>query len=102
MLHEYFRTLLVAFPELCECWHEVQKLMAEFVKVTLIDYHPSHFCLWLLYSTIGLAYTALVTFPYFNECKMKSVWWFFGFVENRVKSPVCEEVGVHPYIFYLI
>ena len=59
----------------------------------------SHFYLWLLYGTIGLAYAALVTFPYFNECKMKNVWWFFGFVESRVKSPVCAEVGVHPYIF---
>ena len=59
----------------------------------------SHFYLWLLYGTIGLVYAVLVTYPYFSECKMKNVWWFFGLVESRVKSPLCEDIGVHPYIF---
>jgi len=59
----------------------------------------SHFYLWLLYGTIGLAYAALVTFPFFSECKLKNVWWFFGFVESREKSPVCEDLGAHPNIF---
>ena len=59
----------------------------------------SHFYLWLLYGTVGLLYAALVTFPYFNECKMKNIWWFFGFVESREKSPMCQDIGAHPYIF---
>ena len=59
----------------------------------------SNFFLGLLYGTLGLFYAVLITLPYFFECNMKNVLWYFGLTSSRNSYPVCSTLGPHSYIF---
>lgn len=59
----------------------------------------SNFFLGLCYGVLGLFYAVLITLPYFFECNLKGILWYFGFTESRVSHPVCEELGPHSHIF---
>lgn len=59
----------------------------------------SNFFLCLLYGTLGLFYAVLITLPYFFECNLKNILWYFGLVSSRVSYPVCEVLGPHSHIF---
>lgn len=59
----------------------------------------SNFLLGLLYGTLGLFYAVIITLPYFFECNLKNVLWYFGVVSSRVSYPVCGSLGPHSHIF---
>ena len=58
-----------------------------------------NFFLSLFYGTIGLFYAVVITLPYFFECNLKSVLWYFGIVNSRESKPICEQLGPHSHIF---
>lgn len=59
----------------------------------------SNFYVGLLYGVVGLAYASAITLPYFFECNLKGIFWFFGLLQDRHKSEVCYELGAHTHIF---
>lgn len=59
----------------------------------------SNFFLGLVYGVIGLFYAVAITLPYFFECNLKNILWYFGMVSSRVSYPVCTELGPHSHIF---
>lgn len=59
----------------------------------------SNFFLFLMYGTLGLFYAVVITLPYFFECNMKHILWYFGFVSSKVSYPICETLGPHSHIF---
>lgn len=58
-----------------------------------------NFFLGLFYGTVGLFYAVVITLPYFFECNLKNILWYFGVVGNRESRPVCEQLGPHSHIF---
>lgn len=58
-----------------------------------------NFFLCLFYGTIGLFYAVVITLPYFFECNLKNILWYFGIVSSRESKPVCEQLGPHSHIF---
>ncbi len=59
----------------------------------------SNFFIGLCYGTLGLFYAVVITLPYFFECDLKKILWYFGLVSTRESSPVCGELGPHSHIF---
>ena len=59
----------------------------------------SNFYVGLLYGVVGLAYASVITLPYFFDCDLKNIFWFFGLVRDRQRSQVCTELGAHTHIF---
>ena len=59
----------------------------------------SYFFVGLCYGTAGLFYAVAITLPYFFDCNVKNILWFFGFVQNRVPNLQCAELGPHSHIF---
>lgn len=59
----------------------------------------SNFFLGLCYGALGLFYAVVITMPYFMECNMKNVFWYIGIISNRERSPVCQDLGPHTFIF---
>lgn len=58
-----------------------------------------NFFLTLLYGTIGLFYAVVITLSYFFECNLRNILWYIGFVSNRERKLVCEQLGPHSHIF---
>lgn len=58
-----------------------------------------NFFLSLCYGVLGLFYAVVITLPYFFDCNLKNVMWYFGVVSDRVSSPLCAELGTHTRIF---
>ncbi len=79
--------------------------------VPLIDHHCpftgccaglhnySHFFIGLLYGSIGLLYAIILTVPYFFECNVKIILWYFRLVQDRNPDAICEELDIHSQIF---
>ena len=59
----------------------------------------SYFVTGLAYGTLGLFYAVVITLPYFFECNLNNVLWYFGLVSSRVTSEVCNNLGAHSHIF---
>lgn len=59
----------------------------------------SNFFLGLLYGVVGLFYAVVITLPYFFECNLKNILWYFGLVSSKVSYPVCDDLGPHSHIF---
>lgn len=59
----------------------------------------SNFYIGLLYGVVGLAYASAITLPYFFDCDLKNIFWFFGLIHDRQRSEVCLELGAHTHIF---
>lgn len=59
----------------------------------------SNFYVGLLYGVVGLAYACAITLPYFFDCDLKNIFWFFGLIRDRQRSQVCLELGAHTHIF---
>ena len=59
----------------------------------------SNFYVGLWYGVVGLAYASAITLPYFFECDLKGIFWFFGLLQSRQRSQVCIELGAHTHIF---
>ena len=59
----------------------------------------SNFFLGLVYGVVGLFYAVVITLPYFFDCNLKNVLWYFGLSASRVSNPVCAELGPHSHIF---
>ena len=59
----------------------------------------SYFFVGLCYGAVGLFYAVAITLPYFFDCNLKNILWFFGFIQNRVPSLQCAELGPHSHIF---
>ena len=59
----------------------------------------SNFYVGLLYGVVGLAYASVITLPYFFDCDLKNIFWFFGLIHDRQRSQVCMELGAHTHIF---
>ena len=58
-----------------------------------------NFYLGLCYGSLGLFYAVVITLPYFLECNMKNIAWYFGILGSLEKLPVCKELGPHSHIF---
>lgn len=79
--------------------------------VPLIDHHCpftgccaglhnySHFFLGLVYGSAGLLYAVIVTIPYFFECNIKVILWYFKLVQDRAPLDYCQELDYHSQIF---
>lgn len=59
----------------------------------------SNFYIGLWYGVVGLTYACAITLPYFFECDLKGIFWFFGLIHDRQRSQVCVELGAHTHIF---
>lgn len=59
----------------------------------------SNFYVGLWYGVVGLAYASAITLPYFFDCDLKNIFWYFGLIRDRQRSQVCLELGAHTHIF---
>lgn len=94
-------------------WHPKQTQYCKICQTTVpyLDHHCpftgnctgvqnySNFYVGLWYGVVGLAYAAAITLPYFFECNLKGILWFFGLVQDRHRSQLCIELGAHTHIF---
>ena len=59
----------------------------------------SYFITGLTYGVVGLFYAVIISLPYFFECNLNNMLWYFGLVSSRVSSKVCSHLGPHSHIF---
>ena len=59
----------------------------------------SHFFIGLVYGSVGLLYAVVMTLPYFFECNLKLVLWFFGLVQDKTVDAMCTDLEPHSQIF---
>ena len=58
----------------------------------------SYFLLFLIYGVFGLGYALWMSFPFFNLCVLRKVWWVLGYMQFIEQQSVCTELGPHAYI----
>lgn len=59
----------------------------------------AYFITGLSYGVLGLFYAVIITLPYFFECNLNNVLWYFGIVGSRVTNEICSSLGPHTHIF---
>lgn len=85
--------------KICQCEIPYMDHHCPFTGSCVGLHNYSHFFIGLLYGVIGLGYAVAITLPYFYQCNLKNVLWFFGLVEERGISEVCLQLGPHSHIF---